>query len=273
MDPTASADLAVRHWGRRALKAYPIVALALYVLQYTYAFQYLLQFGVAPEELGVSQLKFATRAALFGLVVLAVYGGMAFIASLVLVIREFRAEPPWRPPKGERGRHLHSYVVLGVTVSSAIVARLLGGRFEAGQIVAIAVCACVAFLLTRKQSRRLSATVALCVTVFGALSWAAYAGGARAGNKTAETGVVSPMLAIFGVDVRQIAPTWLVSNAQPPGYHGQDLLDLGSEGGTIFLYDCDGQITRRVPLTQVALDYSLARVDDARLSKRLACRG
>jgi hypothetical protein len=54
--------------------------------------------------------------------------------------------------------------------------------------------------------------------------------------------------------------------------HGQDPLDQGSRR-TVLLHDCDSQVTRSVPLSQVALDYSLVRVDDEELlRKRLACR-
>ena len=86
----------------------------------------------------------------------------------------------------------------------------------------------------------------------------------------AETGAIPSLSMAFGLDVQQVSPTWLNTSARPTGYAGEDLIFLGSDGSTLFLYDCARLTTRRVALAHVALDYSLLSVGDAN-EKRLRC--
>lgn len=261
----------LRRWSATFLRAYPLAALLSYVLIYTYDFQYLAQFGVSPEEVGISELKLLSRAALYPLVLVAIYGWLAVVGSVVLVTREYRSERAMQLPRGARLRAWFGYLILlGAGVGALLVWGVAGAPGLAFALFTVP-AAIAALLLIRRQSRALLATAFFAVTVCGALGYAAYFGGTFAGNATAKHGNVPALLGVFGVDVRQVKPTWLDPKAAPVHYKGQDLLDLGSEGGTIFLYDCPSQITRRVVLASVALDYSLTDIGGDRLEKRLQC--
>jgi hypothetical protein len=269
-------------WLRIALKAYPLIALSLFLFQYAWAYQFLVQFGISPEEAGLSQLKLLSRAALFGLVVAALYGALAAPFSLGLLALHYRSAlsprtdaparmlPAWRVPQGERRRRWYGWAVVAFALIAILAARILAGGFEWAQVLFIVLSAGATFVLIRVRSYTAAAMGALCVAIVGALAWAAYIGGTRAGNHMAETGAIPSLSMAFGLDVQQVSPTWLNTSARPTGYAGEDLIFLGSDGSTLFLYDCARLTTRRVALAHVALDYSLLSVGDAN-EKRLRC--
>src|SRR5215510_7227550 len=81
-DPSGNkAD--VRTIATTALQILPIVLVVIYLLEYTYAFQFLLQFGVTPEEVGISEIKLLSRAAILALLILGLYGSGFFLVAIV----------------------------------------------------------------------------------------------------------------------------------------------------------------------------------------------
>jgi hypothetical protein len=79
--------------------------------------------------------------------------------------------------------------------------------------------------------------------------------------------------AVLGVDISQVHPEWLSNTITLPQYtQGQDLLEVGSDTETTFLYDCRANVTYRIPLNDVVLTYPLYRnVTEADVLARLDC--
>ena len=81
--------------------------------------------------------------------------------------------------------------------------------------------------------------------------------GTHKGFYTAEHGLVPSLISALGVDIFQVSPTWIDKRVIPPQYRGQDLLELGSDEETVFLYDCWTDTTYRIPLVDLVLNYPL----------------
>src|SRR5262249_48891688 len=66
-----------------------------------YVFQYLAQFGVTPEQVGISQIKLLTRAAVFTLFLLSILGTLPVVVGMVVagsrvVAAGLRSISEWR---------------------------------------------------------------------------------------------------------------------------------------------------------------------------------
>lgn len=260
-----------RRWAETGLRALPFVAVALFIFQYAYATTFLEQFGVSPDQVGVDQVHLATRAALFSVVILAVYGLAVAVVALVVTAVMERPSAAAGARADRRRKHLQVTFVVVSASCAALAAALLNPStwFLVGFIV-VFTAALIYWILTDSWRQRAGMLV-WAFLLLSIVSVASYFGGVSAGNNTAKTGHIPGLLGIFGVDVLQVRPTWIEPSAKPVGFRDdQDVLVLGTAMGSVFLYDCNINATRRVAASQVALDYSLQ--DATQAVARLKCR-
>jgi hypothetical protein len=283
--------LDIRAVASTLLQLSPIVLIIIYILEYTYIFQFLSQFNVTPEEVGISEIKLLTRAATLTLTVISIFGLLfAIAASLVAaiqtsveesgkiqgILRSFKLTK--KPSERNRGSIAQSIRVAsqqadsvrnGSVVSYAlafvlIIQSLKPLGIQLNILVKIALFA-VGIILSatlftawrNKKTRYLTfacgITIAVCL-----LGIAVIDGGINTGTKTIKTGYVPLFINLLGVDIAQVHPEWLNSQVAPPQYsQDQDLLELGSDVETTFLYDCGTDTTYRIPLDNVVLTYPL----------------
>lgn len=281
----------------------PIMLIVIYILEYTYVYSFLIQFGVTPEEVGISEIKLLTRAAQLTLaaisiiaIVFAVMGILFAVRSSIKessqiqkVFRRFNLIKEPEPPN--RGSPTESIIdapqatrfVRNASVASfAIVFALIIFSLQpASHIFAATFLVTIGIMLTATlfavwSSRRTRYLVWACGTVIGIclLALAAISGGSRTGINAANTGRVSAFSNLLGIDILQVHPEWLDNRIIPPKYtQDQDLLRLGSDGATVFLYDCRTATTYRIPLSDVVLAYALYLNEDYSATlPRLHCR-
>jgi hypothetical protein len=300
----------VRAIGKTLLQLSPIIAAVIYVLEYNYAFQFLLQFGVTPEEVGISEIKLLTRAALFTLIIASLFC-LLFVGLIVLVgflIAELRLiGEAWRSrriPKGinliEQSRIPHRRSIVEsfreayrraqvVRISSALsfaimfgivilLVKVLGLTINTPQTLDLIACGvglgAVLFAVWRKKTVRYLFYAFATVLVIAMLGWATSIGGVHRGYNTARTGQVPPSINALGIDILQVHPQWINEKVVPPQYtQDQDLLELGSDSATAFLYDCWTGTTYRIPLDDVMLTYPLYfNQTNSTIVRRLRCR-
>ena len=77
------------------LQLAPIILVVIYILEYTYVFQFLSQFGVTPEEVGISEIKLLTRAATYTLATVSIVGLAVAIAGGIIAVQASIEESNW----------------------------------------------------------------------------------------------------------------------------------------------------------------------------------
>jgi hypothetical protein len=307
------------------LQLSPIVLAFIYIFEYSYAFQFLGQFGVTPEEVGVSQIKFLTRAALLTLLFVSVYGSILVVAVFLFTLNAWAqrsartgflytigrsvdrsnstvAKQVWRivkPARSERrpiqnrdksetgaanlakqSSVLRSWGTLSFVVAIAIVisfANAIGLGLKIKGIITLLVAGAILGFVLFAGWRRVN--VRQVVLALGAaftiilLELAGYFGGTHQGDNTATTGQIPALASALGVDIVQVHPTWLNKSVGPQRYkRGQDLIELGSDDLTVFLYDCSTRVTYRIPLDDVVLTYPLLyNKTNSAVLRRLYC--
>jgi hypothetical protein len=301
-------EVDIRGIARSILQLSPIVLVFIYVFEYTYAFQFLVQFGVTPEEVGISQIKLLTRAALLTFFVVSVFGSIVAIVAFSFTLnswasdsartgllytmrrsieksnnalaRQFnriaRRAGPERKSMQNRSKlktaranlPKQPYVLrIAGTVSFAVIMALIIalagglGLTSRGLIIFLIVDVILSSALATGWGR---ANIRQQVLAFGAavsiilLGLAAYFGGAHQGIDAATTGRAPSLAIALGIDLVQVHPTWINQSVMPRQYkQGQDLIELGSDGATAFLYDCSQAATYRIPLDDIVLTYPL----------------
>lgn len=274
---------------KELLQVSPYILAALYIFEYLYVFQYLGQFGVTPEQVGISQIKLVTRAGIFTLFVLSIIGIAPIIVSMTIAgLRSINESRYVRPillrfnlieqPKttgsshpaevtrlaAQRARNVRigAAVTFGAAIGLTILLmKPLGDRIAASGIIFLIVLdvalSMFLFLEWRRRSKRY--LILACGALFGAilLGLTAFFGATYRGFYAAEHGYVPGTINALGIDILQVHPVWLDKRVIPPKYRGQDLLELGSDSGTVFLYDCWTGTTYRIPLTDLAMSYPL----------------
>ncbi len=290
---------------RRLLRLSPIILAVVYVLEYMYVFQYLGQFGVTPEQAGISEIKLLTRAAIFTVLFISLLGMLpVFVGITVTTLTSIRYSKRIRPilrklnlieqPKmirrsdqekrAKRATGRAQAIRIGSTVSFAAAIALvialmkpLGYPITASNLIIRAVIGVVISVILfsgwRRRDTRYLAWASGVLFGIVLLGLTAFFGGTHKGYYTAEHGLVPDFISALGVDILQVHPTWIDKRVIPPQYRGQDLLELGSDDETVFLYDCWTGMTYRIPLVDLVLNYPLNynKTTSATL-KHLDCR-
>jgi hypothetical protein len=288
----------IRAIGTALIQLSPIILVVLYILEYLYVFQFLEQFGVTPEEVGISEIKLLTRAALLTLVVVSLLGIIFVTVGTFVAVRasieestrirrirrklnriEFlRRRNLIKQPEGRNRNNITESIrtasqqaqfvryagALSFTVIIAVIIRSmkpLGIQLDITAIVILVAAditlSAALFVGWRNNSVRYLVYACGTVLAIAALSLAAVYGGVNKGYYTATTGRVS-LVNLLGIDILQVHPEWIDKGIIPPQYtQNQNLLELGSDATTTFLYDCWTATTYRVPLDDVVLTYPL----------------
>jgi hypothetical protein len=256
------------------LRFVPLVLAIVYGLAYTYAFQFLTQFGVTPEEVGISEIKILTRAALFTIVVVSVYGILFVLMSLLLVLPNVRFTRVFKRSRGRDALSLVGLIIVSILLTYVLDLHLAISAAVVFLMVGVALAFLGLFLGWKRDWARYTAWTGGIVLIAFLLARGAYAGGAHSGIETARNGSASPLASALGVDVLQVHPKWSDSKLAPPRYSlRQDFLELGSDDETTFLYDCWTATTYRIPLHDVVLSYSLSLNQPTSTTlQRLHCR-
>jgi hypothetical protein len=276
LEPSIINEMDIRAKAFALLKLMPLILALVYILTYSYASQFLAQFGLTPEEVGISEVELLTRAGFLGLVVVSIYGlilvvpwlAIVIIASLIGAIRPRSRRAPTQSSanavRKDRLIRIASTAVFALAVAIVLLlTRAFGLQLNLESVIFLGLLGLmliVAFYVRcmRRTSRssilRSAAVIGLVV-----LGWASYFGGAASGIGMAERGHIPPVATAFGVDVLEVHPVWLDRNVIPAQYlQGQDFLELGSDSATVFLYDCRTGATYRVAINEVVLTYPLS---------------
>jgi hypothetical protein len=253
------------------LRVSPLVLVIIYLFVYTYALQFLAQFSVTPEDVGISEIKLLTRAASFTLVVISIYGILFVLISLLAAIPDARFTRIFK-----RTRWRDALSLVGLTTIGILLTYVLDLHLNIGLAITYFIIGMALGLLLyyrwEQDWARYAAWTGEIILITVLLAQGAYFGGAHSGHETASTGRVSPLVSALGVDVVQVYPEWSNSKDIPSQYaKGQDLLELGSDDETTFLYDCRTITTYRIPLNNVVLTYSLTQTSSTAL-RSLHCR-
>lgn len=287
------------------LQLSPIILAFVYVLEYTYVFQYLVQFGVTPEQVGISEIKLLTRAAIFTVLLISLLGILPVMAGITIsastsiqnsrrirpVLRKLNLiEQPKmmrRSDQAESARRAANRALavrIGSTLSFAAAIGLtmllmapLGNPVAASTLITSViidvVLSVILFLGWRRRSTRYLAWASGLLFGIVLLGLTAFFGGTHKGSYTAEHGLVPDFIGALGVDILQVHPTWIDKQVMPQQYRGQDLLEIGSDEETVFLYDCWTAITYRIPLVDLTLNYPLYYNETTSATlKHLDCR-
>jgi hypothetical protein len=264
----------IRQWTKWALAAFPAVAGTIYALGYLYALQFLAQFGVSPEEVGVNEFKLVTRAAIYTVLFFAFFLVVPLGVLLPIIYLTGLGRPSvagWRA-LANRPRVLRCLTVFLSVILTLLLSLLLQPMTAASLEGTAAITVLVAvWPIVRILRRRPLVVPGACLSVWlvALLAFTAVSGAAQEATRAADTGKIPFPLYLIGVDIVPVTPTWLTAPARPRGYANEVLLELGSDGGTVFLYDCRAAMTYRVPLADVVLNYSVRTSIPA---TRLRCR-
>jgi hypothetical protein len=272
------------------LQLSPIVLVVTYILEYSYVFQFLSQFNVTPEEVGISEIKLLTRAATLTVTVISLLGlSFAIAAGIVAVqesitasrriqgiLRNLRRTKNFQAPKrggavqsirdasqqAESIRDVSAASFAFIFAAIALSMKPLGIQLSTFAMVTLFAAASIltATLFFRWRSKRIRYLTLACGMAIGIslLGIAVITGGLNTAAVTTSTGSVPTFIDLLGVDISQVHPEWLNSKISPSRYtQDQDLLELGSDTETTFLYDCRTDTTYRIPLNNVVLTYPL----------------
>ena len=285
----------LRSIGTALLQLSPIILIVIYVFEYSEIYRFLYIFGVTPEEIGISEIKLLTRAALYTLAVASVFGTLFVVVGFFITangILNWLEERPEARNTRNRSSMIESakeaskqakLVQIGSTVSFAVtiaviilILKPLGVQVDNGVRIFLVIFDIVlsAMLLLRWRNKSTRYFTYACGTLLGIvlLGFATIYGGQNLGADTARTGRVPSLVIGLGVDPLQVHPEWIDKRVIPPGYaQDQDLLELGSDASTTFLYDCWTGRTVRIPLGDVVLTYPVNQTNSATL-RRLRCR-
>ena len=283
-------EATLRRWLKVAVATWPFLAAYAYTLEYTYVYQYLIQFGVSPEDVGITQAKLLTRAAFLALFFVAVVGAaLAFAACLATLIyaidaamrRAFTGRNPDAPDGandagrlvGRSRRGAQALAIVGLGLLDLYFASALWDRpLDAGRVLIIVGVTAAPAVAILADLRGRVAVVAVSVGAMALILVPyAYSGAAREGNKTQVNGTVPGLLSGFGADIAPVKPIWLNRAAQPTNYRGENLLRLGLNGATAFLYDCRTRTTVQVLQAAVSLEYLPEWNDQQDFHKILSC--
>jgi hypothetical protein len=240
------------------------------------------------REVGISEIKLLTRAAFLTVTVISLLGLMFALATGVTAVRESIAESgPFRRMLIKLRRTEESLtrrkdsIIINIRTASqqaqsvreastlsfglayaliylslkplgiqlSIVAKII--LFFAGTIL-------TATLYSGWRDKKTRYLTFACGVAIGLslLCIAAITGGLNTGTAATSSGNIPNFVDLLGVDISQVHPEWLNSKVIPPQYESdQDLLEVGSDTETAFLYDCKTDTTYRIPLSGVVLAY------------------
>jgi hypothetical protein len=304
--PLYTYKVDIRSIGTTLLQVSPIILAIIYTLEYNEVYGFLYQFGVTPEEVGISEIKLLTRAALLTLAVVSILGIFFVIAGVIVAIgtsiEESRriqrflrrlklvkspntrnaqkgssmAESAKRASEQAESVRVGSAVSFAVVLAVVILALKPLGLQPATAADVLLDISCVVltvvlFLGWRNRRTRYLAWASGAALVIALLGLATIYGGPNLGAEAATTGQVSSVIDVLGADLLQVHPAWIDKRIVPSQYiQNQDLLELGSDVTTTFLYDCWTGITYRIPLSDVILMYPVNRANSA-ARQRLHC--
>ena len=283
-------EIDVRTLVTTLLQLSPIILVVTYILEYSYVFQFLAEFDVTPEEIGISEIELLSRAALLTLTVITAIGLISGIAVGLAVIESSVVESSTarrilikvRPTKVARSRK-QSSIMLSIQrasqqaqsirdVSAAsfglIFLTTIFGMKPLGiqlsifaKVVCLAAAAILTFILFSrwrdKRTRYLTLTCGVAIEV-SLLCIAVIAGGVNTGVVASTTGNIPTFVNLLGVNIFVVRPVWLDAKIAPPRYsQNQDFLEVGSDDETAYIYDCKTFTTYRVPLNDIVLQYQV----------------
>jgi hypothetical protein len=251
---------------RAIISAYPALAAALFLVGYAYDAGFLLQFDLAPADVGVAWVPLLSMSALYAAGISA--GICIFIGPAMFVIWLF--EPARRPNKSRESlpkrlrRRFPRIVGLGGLATLGGVAMFLvvyslaqvdpGNRTVFALISAVVTGVLLHASLRAEPLFPSTVVVALlAVYAYGLLSYASFSRGGDDGVAMENTGQGrSELEQSFGMDVREVQVSWL-DDARPHGIGTEDMIELGSASGTVFLYDCKTSTTYRLDGSDVVV--------------------
>jgi hypothetical protein len=269
------------------LRVLPVVLVIIYVLEYTYAFRFLLRFSVTPEEVGISEIELLSRAALLTLFALTLYGLILTGAVIIFALVSARGkqvdarnwniiEDVRRTSRRRKLIRVISTVLAVFTIALVIVTiSYIGPASDMVDTIIYAVFGAVIvgilyYTWENKTTRYMSFASGATLGIF-LLSAAVFGGGYALGGNASTTGQIPEFVNATGVDILQVHPSWINKQIAPPGYEqDQDMLELGSSIETVYLYDCATRETYGIPLNDVVLTYTIYKQSPADI-KRLRC--
>ena len=283
-------EIDVRTLARTLLQLSPIILVVIYILEYSYVFQFLAEFDVTPEEIGISEIELLSRAALLTLTVITVIGLISGIAVGLAVIGSSVVESDTarriliklKPTKVPRPRKQNSIMLsiqrasqqaqsvrdVSIVSFGLIFLATVFGMKPLGiqlSIFTIVICLAAAVILIsillsgwrNKRTRYLTLTCGVAIEIL-LLCIAVTTGGVNTGVVASTTGNIPAFVNLLGVNIFVVRPVWLDSQIAPPQYsQNQGFLEVGSDDETAFLYDCKTFTTYRVPLNDVVLQYQV----------------
>jgi hypothetical protein len=285
-------------WIGAIIVALPLVAAAIYLVEYLYVFNVLHTFGVSPEQTGITEVKLITRAGVEALIAVGIFGGSVVIYTVGVVLvnelaswlrRRFRTPPAlpvsvdretyaaWRIQRDARVRREQrerwrlAYVALALppVLTTLLVANT---DWQATPRAIDVALVWLTFGLATYAIRRIDLQLRAAMLLVSIVSIACVAllvnhAGAAAGRQMANTGAI-PNDQVFGLDIAVVEPKWLRPAARPTGYAGEALLELGSDSSAVYLYACHTQKTYSVPIIDVVLQYAVTDAPNVLLKCR-----
>jgi hypothetical protein len=291
-EPSNDYRVDIRTIATILLRLSSVILVVIYVLEYTYAFRFLLWFRVTPEEVGISQIELLSRAALLTLFLFALSGVVLILVALGLGLVNFVARAIREKKRKARNRsviemlrrasrqqqvaRIASTLFSALTIAGLIV--LTGYIGSPLDIISALIYVGLGILVTsvlfvgwRRNSTRYITFASGTLLAAFLLGSAAFSGGYVRGEATVKTGRIPTFINAAGVDIVQVYPEWMNKDVIPPNYtQGQDMLELGSNTETVYLYNCRTQTTYSIPVHDVILAYSIYDQSTASL-RRLHC--
>ena len=200
-------------------------ALLTYAFGYLYVWQYLSEFGVSPEEVGISQVKLLTRAGIAGLFwgptimflvapVLYFLYGLLWKSGLLEDIGEIRATYQSASP---RVKELAVGLAFVFCIIVLVILPKIPGIIIAGLIAFLAV---VVMIPRPKKSALVAGGTAIVLFAIVSLAFFVLDRATAAASRTVRTGARDGVLLFLGEDLVQVQPTWLDKASMPDSYAG-----------------------------------------------------
>jgi hypothetical protein len=262
-DSVTSTSPTLPRWVKLGIRVLPFLTALVYGLLYEYDAFFLDRFGVSPEQAGTTYLKLLTRAGLIALVSFSIPAlislAIAFwtVSSLSLSTIE---------------RRLGALLVAAYLVSllTSLVAHFT--LWVNAVLVGLVIVTAMVLLLTHRRDESIVMAFFV-IALVGVLGAFILISGRDAGKTASLSGDFPSELPYLGLDVDQVTPRWIDPNHRPvtlqqddenrlrPTANGRvsparDMLDLGENNGSVFLYDCKAQQTYRVPVADVVISYA-----------------
>jgi hypothetical protein len=287
------------------LQVSPIILVVTYIFEYSYVFEFLSVFDISPEEAGISEVKLLTRAAFLTVTVIWIGGILFAIVTGIIAIQVSVMEmsPVQMIPIGlRRARKSKRRKQDSIVANIRMASRKTDSNRETGALIfglvflIIILCmkplgvqlssftklslfaGCIAISVTLYKCRK-NKVIRYLIFACGAaiqislLGIAVTTGGFNTAVTAASSGDVPNFINLLGVDISQVHPQWLDTKVMPPQYtQDQDLLELGSDSETMFLYDCKTTTTYMIPIDDVILTFQVYSSETgSQILQRLHC--